>query len=201
MRFINCSYRKKLPEGGEMRQIAISSPCLPPLLLLISWNHSTYESVLCFISEPFCCRARQSPQALEMSPVLSARPGLTVAAAPSVAPTGPASCAGARWASLTHLLHPLPCRGRVQLLLEPVRSLSWTETTDLGLCQSLLLYPNTIVLHRHTPRGAPHHFAVSAFLLLVKALRFPHPLITISLVSFFTGKWHQERHFTTNSAN
>lgn len=31
MRFINCSYRKKLPEGGGMRQTAISSPRLPAL--------------------------------------------------------------------------------------------------------------------------------------------------------------------------
>lgn len=75
------------------------------------------------------------------------------------------------------------------------------EWNHRSLCQSPLLYPNTIVLHGYTLRLSPHYFAIPAFLLLVKALRFPHPLIAISLVSFFTGKCHQERHSTTNSAN
>lgn len=139
MRFINCSYRKKLPEGGEMRQTVISSPCLPRLLFLISWNHSTCESVLCFISGLFWCRARQSSLAGtgDESCALS-----TARAAPRLLhppwhrrdqyplPVHRTSTVPQCWASLTHLFHALPCTGRDQQLLKPMMSLSWTETTD-----------------------------------------------------------------------
>ena len=91
------------------------------------------------------------------------------------------------WASLTYFSHPLLCIGRVQQLPSPKRSCCWTETTDHWSqdardCQSPLPYPNVITLQGHTPRLGPHHSAISAFLLLVKSLRFPHPLVAIRLV-------------------
>lgn len=203
---MNCSYRKKLPEGGEMRQTAISSPCLPPLLFLIGWNHSVCESVLCLISGLFCGQGEAELTELEMSPVLAAQPGLdhgccilpgTYGTSILCQCMGPAQRLSAKLPRSIFSILP-PAQAEFCSFSKPRGPYDWNHRPQ---GQLLPLYPNTIVLHRHTLRGAPHHSAISAFLLLVKALRFPHPLIAISLVSFFTGKWHQERHSTTNFAN
>lgn len=175
MCFINCSYRKKLPEGGEMRQTAVSSPCLPPLLFLISWNHSTCESILCFISGLFCCRVRQSSFAGtgDESCALS-----TARAAPwllhplwHLRNQHPLLVHG--WASLTHLFHPLPAQAEFSSSSSP-----WGHYLGLKP-QTTVPVPTTVPKHHraaqaHPKRGTPSlvHFCPPP---ASKGLEIPSP--------------------------
>lgn len=188
MRFLNCSYRKKLPEGGEMRQTAISSPCLPVLLFLISWNHSACESVLCSISGLFCCKARQGSQALTGD---ESSQGWTVAAASSMAPRGPASSAGAwgqhrpsvlSFPNLSFPSSPLHRQSSAASQAQEVIRLDWNQTS---VPVSTAVPKHHRATQAHPERGTPSlsHFCLPS---ACKVFRFPHPLTAISLVSFFT---------------